>query len=98
MQEDDNGGDDVGDRDEPGRAMNASACRAISAFRSCISETTRTSPTDSPVNCRFECRSWSYYREMSNRGRERELTFSCINVFGITLRINGSKVSVSSQG
>lgn len=32
----------------PGRAMNASASRAISAFLSCMSETIFTSPTVSP--------------------------------------------------
>jgi len=35
----------------PGRAMNASDCRAISAFLWCMSATGRTSPTVSPLIC-----------------------------------------------
>lgn len=37
----------------PGRAMNASAIRDISAFLWCMSETALTSPTGSPVICHF---------------------------------------------
>lgn len=37
----------------PGRAIKASASRAISALRSCMSDTVRTSPTVSPDICQF---------------------------------------------
>jgi len=37
------------EEEKPGSAMNASACRAISALRWCMPDTALTSPTLSPV-------------------------------------------------
>jgi hypothetical protein len=48
----------------PGRATNASDCRAISAFLWCMSATARTSPTVSPLICQCQ-----------EEGREKHMQF-----------------------
>lgn len=52
---------------QPGKAIKASECLAISAFLWCISATALTSPTVSPVNCKQRAHPPIFFKNLYKR-------------------------------